>query len=169
MSINEFIECEGLQPADAVIIGKKVLGMVDHYALFMGFEGNRPIFVANYHTGVQVVPDDKMRDFLQKYDVKSVLKFPGPENQRGLALMRAWSRVGEKAYSFIANNCEHFIQWVHHGVGFSTQVKGAGDFAQIAGAGVTLVGMAKKKSNTVAWGLGILALGMCLGNLSEQE
>jgi hypothetical protein len=42
--------------------------------------------------------------------------------ERDAAVERAWSRVGERAYSVLLWNCEHFATWCATGVAFSMQV-----------------------------------------------
>jgi lecithin:retinol acyltransferase len=41
---------------------------------------------------------------------------------RALAVQRALSRVGERGYSLIGGNCEHFTTWCATGVAASQQV-----------------------------------------------
>lgn len=42
-----------------------------------------------------------------------------------LVLSRARSRLGEKRYKLLSNNCEHFVEWCLHGVGRSFQAESA--------------------------------------------
>jgi hypothetical protein len=41
---------------------------------------------------------------------------------RAMAVQRAQSRVGERRYSLIGNNCEHFATWCATGIAVSQQV-----------------------------------------------
>lgn len=52
-------------------------------------------------------------------DVKGKVKINSPEE----TILRAKSRIGEKKYNLVDNNCEHFAMWAKLGVSFSVQVK----------------------------------------------
>lgn len=158
MSLHQFISVNNLQPADAIILRKKFLGMVDHFAIYLG--GTQ--FVANYRDGVKVIPYNEMVMFLQKLEPTQIDKFLGNEWDRANAIQRATSRVGERAYNYVANNCEHFKNWVHYGENFSSQVDNAGNTS--LGIGIGLVGLAYATRNekVAAGAVGLLLLGMIL-------
>ncbi len=64
------------------------------------------------------------------------------------------SRIGEKAYNLIFNNCEHFKNWVLTGEDISKQVASIGTSVAISGIMLYLLGegsdnKALKKGGTV--------------------
>lgn len=162
MTITQFIIVNNLQQADAIVLRKKFLGMVDHFAIFLGYRGNHPVFVANYRDGVKEVSSDEMRQLLQTLEPTTIDRFPGPEHERKFAVGRAISRIGERAYNYIANNCEHFKNWVHHGENRSKQVNTAGNIALGIGAGTAIAAIATKNPKAGAIAVGLLLLGAIL-------
>lgn len=161
--ITELISRHNLRIIDAIVLKKRFIGMVDHYVLFGGFDKfNQPVFVANYRTGVQIVPQADMMKYLNMLDPERIVYFQGNDQQRNEAIERAKSRIGEKAYDYLANNCEHFATWVHTGKHESKQVADVGTVLMTAGA-VSAIGGAAQKSNTAtAIGVGALLLGALL-------
>lgn len=161
--IAELISRHNLVIIDAIVLKKRFIGMVDHYVLFGGYdEYNQPVFVANYKTGVQVVSNQDMVKYLSILEPERVIYFKGNEHQREQAIQRAKSRIGERAYDYLANNCEHFVTWVHTGKHNSKQVAGVGVGLMAVGA-ITAIGGASKKSDTaVVVGFGALLLGALL-------
>lgn len=142
MTLNQFITYYNIRPADSIVMKKKLFGMVDHYVIYLGLSNDRRhIFVANYTKGVKVIPDQELREFLQILEPTKIDRFIGTENQRAAAVQRAISRIGERAYSYLTNNCEHFKNYVHYGRHTSKQVDNAmGGLALGVGA-VALFGL----------------------------
>lgn len=168
MTLNQFVIANGLKQADAIILRKKLLAMVDHYAIFMGYRNITPVFIANYRDGVKEVTMAEMSTVLQTYQPTQIDRFPGPEHERLAAVNRAWSRVGERAYSYIKNNCEHFKNWVHHSENRSEQVRTAGNISLGLG-GVALIAAVGAKNGKVAGiALILLLLGLFLKNAAEE-
>ena len=169
MSINEFIRVNSLKQTDALVLRKRFFGMVDHYVLFMGYRANKPIFVANYKDGVKEVSASEINKYLQVLEPSTIERFDGNDSERMIAFRRALSRIGEKAYNYFGNNCEHFKNWVHHGENFSTQVNIAGKTAMVAGVGLGVVGFAKKYPKTALVGAGLLLVGALLKEVSNEK
>lgn len=162
MTINHFIQINGLEQADAIVLRKKLLGMVDHYAIFLGYRNSTPVFVANYRDGVKEVGINEMHDVLQTLEPVAIEKFRGTSIERREAVQRAISRIGEKAYNYIANNCEHFKNWVQNGENRSEQVNSMGNVALAAGAGTAIVALAAKNPKAGAVAIGLVLLGAIL-------
>lgn len=136
MTLNQFITTYNIRPADSIVMKKKLFGMVDHYVIYLGISNERKhVFVANYTKGVRVIPDQELREFLQILEPTKIDRFVGNETQRVAAVNRAISRIGERAYSYVTNNCEHFKNWVHRGEHKSAQVDNAVESVMI-GAGI---------------------------------
>lgn len=167
ITLNDFIRINNIQQVDAIVLRKKFLGMVDHYAIFLGYRSDKPVFVANYRDGVREVSDNELNNILEIMNPKEIEHFQGNEIERAFALKRAMSRIGERAYSYIANNCEHFKNWVHNGEHRSEQVKGAGNLALIAGGGTALYAIATKNPKAGLLAFGLLLFGALLKDVAE--
>lgn len=63
------------------------------------------------------------------------------------AISRARSRLGEKRYRLLSNNCEHFVEWCLHDVHRSFQVETALEFPRWFGERIlaTLLRFARRK------------------------
>lgn len=158
-----------LRPADAVVLRKKFLGMVDHFAIFMGWERGRAWFVANYTKGVRYLSEAETARFLASMVLTDIERFNGTEDERQEALERADSVVGETNYSYLWNNCEHFKNWVHFGHKYSKQVDAAGNVSLLGGTGFLVAAVAMQKPKLAAWGVGLLLLGALLKNWADDE
>ena len=169
MGLNYFVSSYGLKVADAIVVRKRVFAMVDHYVLYMGQRGGEPVFIANFQEGVKELTKEELSDKLLKYGPVRIEKFEGTEEERRYAFNRAWSRVGERAYNYLKNNCEHFKNWVHKGENFSGQVDSVGDVMTGLGAGTAIVGLVAKNSKTALWGTGIVLLGAMLKGLAGEK
>lgn len=170
MTLTQFVQINGLKQADAIILRKKIIGMVDHYAVFLGFRNNMPVFVANYRDGVKEVSAKEMNEVLQTLEPVKIDPFPGNENERPIAVKRAMSRIGEKAYNYVSNNCEHFKNWVHFGENKSSQVKIVGNISTGMAVGLGIITIASKnKSSGVIILIGLLLiLGFVLRTAAED-
>jgi len=168
MSVNTIITQNNLQQADAVVLRKKILGMVDHFAIFVGYRGNNPIFVANYKDGVQEVSNNEMTVILKTLQPKAIERFEGNHIERTNAVKRAMSRVGERAYSYVGNNCEHFKNWVHSGEHRSQQVNKAGNIALTVATGTAINAIVNKSPKSGAIAIGLLLLGAFLKDVAEE-
>lgn len=168
MNITQFIAVHGLQVTDAILLRKKFFGMVDHYVIFMGWRSHTPVFVANYKNGVKEVNQEEMGRYMEKLVPTQIEYFPGNDREREAARRRAWSRVGEKAYDYLSNNCEHFKNWVHHGEHRSEQVRVAGNVAQIAGGGMLVWVLASRNPWLGLAGVLSIAVGSGLKDVAEK-
>jgi len=169
MSIQEYVNHNQLKPADAIVLRKKFMGMVDHFAIYLGEDSSGHKFVANFTKGVQILEDEEINQQIQKYIPENIDRFKGNDFERQSAIERAWSRIGEKAYGFFSNNCEHFKNWVHYGEQISKQVDNAGTALSIGGGTILLGGLLASNQKTRNWGVGVLTLGFILKSLAERK
>jgi len=171
MTLNQFVIQNNLKPADAIVLRKKFIGMLDHYAIYLGnnTQSGKPEFVANFTKGVQIMPEKDILEQLQTYEPERIDRFQGTTFQRRSAIERAWSRIGEKAYHFFGNNCEHFKNWVQYGEAISEQVNTAGNISSVVGVGATISGLVSSDDKTTLRGLGLLTLGLILKGLSKKN
>lgn len=169
MSLNEFVKMYGLKATDALVLRKRFIGMVDHYVLYMGQRASQPVFIANYKNGIKEISNEEIVDYLKTLEPIRIEKFEGSEQERNEAFNRALSRIGEKAYNYFSNNCEHFKNWVHFGDKYSSQVDKAGNVGLGVGGALALGGLASKNSKVALWGVGIILAGALLKGLANDE
>jgi len=169
----ELIESNNLQPADAIVLKKKFLGMVDHFAIFLGYDGeNLPYFVANYTKGVRRISMTELNEFLIKLEPTRIERFDGDDNIRENAVSRALSRMGENAYNIFSNNCESYKNDVHYGVNYSEQAKNFNSAVGKVGITSVFVGLAalaSKNKKVAVWILGLAALATIAYVVSKDD
>jgi len=167
------VQQNNLQPADALVLKKKFLGMVDHFAIFLGYDdSNEPFIVANYKDGVQRVSKHELDLFLQKLEPTRIERFVGSETERKAAVKRAVSRIGERAYDYFSNNCESFKNYVQKGVNYSRQAENFNEVAGAVGIGSAVVGvaaLASKSPKVAKWALGLSALAAIAWAVSKND
>ena len=142
MTLTQFISVNNLKPADAVELVCPNAGFPKHYAVYLGNKKGVPEFIANITDGIQILSMAKLTEFVQRYQVTNIERFNGNLQQRNYAIKRAMSRIGEKAYSLVFNNCEHFKNWVLHDRDVSKQAATLGKAIILAGVGTYLLGTA---------------------------
>jgi hypothetical protein len=155
-SIKQFITGNHLRPGDAVELICPVAGFPKHYTVYMGTKNGNPEFIANMMEGVKLVRDQELLGFLVKYQVTNIERFAGSEVERRKVVRKALSRLGEKAYSFVCNNCEHFKNWVLYGESKSHQVEKIAGSIALAGGGLLIAGIIADKKGLQKAGLTIL-------------
>lgn len=131
--LSNLIKQNNLLPADVIILRKKMFGMVNHFAVFLGFDRfKQPLFAANYTAGTKLIPYNELMSFMQTLEPQSIQKFQGTERDRQAAIKRALSKLGEKDYDYLENNCEHYATFVQNGEPRSPQAENAKEFGNVA-------------------------------------
>lgn len=108
-----------LNAAD-VIVAKKRSGIgriLNHYLVYLG----NNTFIGNLKDGVKILTNSELKELLVDYEPVRLKPFIGTENERRLAIKRAYNNLGKK-YSLTNFNCEHFANLVQKGVKSSSQV-----------------------------------------------
>ena len=134
-----------LEPGDRVIVPKSLLGLVQHHALFLGYNEFGEHLMCENVIGNGVIIT-RVDSFFQ--DIKSVTrieKFIGNNLQRKLIVQKALTRLG-KPYSLINYNCESFCNDVQHNVIKSAQVT-VGLFIGFVGIMIALLNTDYGKQN----------------------
>lgn len=123
MTIQQFIFQNNLQQADVIVLKKKFFGMLDHFAVFLGYDyyTGVPLFAANYTRGTQFISQQELASFLTQLVPERIERFIGNEIQRDQAVKRALSRIGADDYNYFTNNCEHYKNFVQTGMPHSEQ------------------------------------------------
>jgi len=141
MTIQQFINLNSLQQADVIVLRKKFFGMVDHFAVFLGYDrySGIPLFAANYTKGTQFISQQELASLLSQLVPERIERFTGNDEQRQQAVQRALSRIGANDYNYFTNNCEHYKNFVQTGMPHSEQAKNFGNGIAV-GALVLLFG-----------------------------
>jgi hypothetical protein len=114
------------KPGDAIRVLRKIYR---HYGLFVGdgkvIEFGSSMAIDSASAGGQTVHEATLAEFLgqEKLEVRRLSK---KELKLAAApadiISSAYRRLGQKGYDALHNNCEHFVNEVIFGVGYSRQV-----------------------------------------------
>lgn len=141
MKIDQFIKLNGVRKADAIIVRKKILGLLSHYVIYLGRESEYEqdgrsmykgwgydghIFMANMGDGVHILREGHLNGYLKYLEPNKINRFQGNDWERAKAIERALMHQDEKSYNLILNNCEHFANFVQEGRRYSKQSQNAG-------------------------------------------
>jgi len=110
-----------LEPGDRIVVPKSMFGIIQHHALYLGYNNLGQHLICEKIIGIGVKLT-RVEDFFQ--DVSSVTrieKFQGNNLERRKLVEKALSKLG-KPYSLINYNCESFCNEVQHNVIKSAQV-----------------------------------------------
>lgn len=102
----------------------------EHHALYIGNER-----VIHYADGV--IKCDSLATFSQNADFE-IRHYTQTKYSSLQAIQRAFSKMGEKEYDLVFNNCEHFVNWCLNGEKYSIQAKIG---LQILGLSALVVGL----------------------------
>jgi hypothetical protein len=129
MTIQQFIIQNNLQQADVIVLKKNFFGMLDHFAVFLGYDylTGVPLFAANYTKGTQFISQQELASFLTQLVPERIERFTGNAVQRQQAVERAISLIGSDNYNYFTNNCEHYKNFVQTGIPHSEQSKTFGN------------------------------------------
>jgi len=98
----------GLRSADLIKSPKSLFALVQHYALFWGYDANGDAWVVENLVGQGVV-FTRMDHFLVRVGrITEITSFRGDEWARQGVIDRGNSRIGWK-YDAFNYNCEHFV------------------------------------------------------------
>ncbi|HCQ12750.1 lecithin retinol acyltransferase family protein [Flavobacterium sp.] len=97
----------GLEPGDRIVVPKSSWNLVQHHALYLGYNMNGEHLICENVIGIGVVLT-RVSDFFK--DVKSITrieKFKGNSLERKNVVQKALQKLGQP-YSLINYNCESF-------------------------------------------------------------
>lgn len=141
MTIEHFILVNQLRQADVIVLRKKFFGMLDHFAVFLGYHQvtGEPLFAANYTKGTRMLEPKELEPLLAQLIPERIERFIGTEAQRENAVLRAISLIGQDNYNYFTNNCEHYKNFVQKGMAYSEQANNFGN-GLIAGVAILFIG-----------------------------
>ncbi len=132
--MNKFYQIlYSLKPGDRVVVPKSYLNVIQHHAIYIGFENGQHWFIENKEIhGVRIVNASTFFSGVDK--ITRIISFiPKLEYNRTDLINYALSKKGRR-YHLTNYNCEHFANEVQHRVLKSKQAD--------TGVGVALFGLA---------------------------
>lgn len=171
--MERLLSREFIYPGDVIGVSR---GVYEHYAVYVGggkvihyagmendFLGDITIHEADFQEFLKQDTDYFLLSFRGKYPVhiqsatkfireKSIYPYSPVEKMHCYSpeetIKRAYSRIGEKKYSLVKNNCEHFAMWCKTGIAMSSQVKRIAKY--LLSAGLDLGGMEESREDIEA-------------------
>lgn len=156
MNLDDFIIINRIQPADAIIVKKNFIGLLNHYLIYLGRVGNEHKFIANYTKGTRILTYSELNYYLEDFVPDKIRRFVGNDFQRNTAVQRALLRKDQTSYHLLFNNCEHFANYVQTGKDASQQTTTFGTTLALAGL---VTAAASKKDETKGLGVAMAVLG----------
>jgi cell wall-associated NlpC family hydrolase len=124
-------------PGDILCINR---GIYKHYGIYAGnskvihysaINGDFGTNISVYETSFEQFRKDGKCEIYEIPKNISIRQYSPEETLR-----RARSRLGEKSYNLLFNNCEHFALWCKTGISLSRQVTHAAGAAVLIGAAI---------------------------------
>ncbi|OED34624.1 hypothetical protein AB832_07055 [Flavobacteriaceae bacterium (ex Bugula neritina AB1)] len=131
--LDQFVRDCRLRPGDGIVVRKRFLGLLKHYVVYLGKERGRHLFIANMTQGVQILNSGQIAEFLQYMEPRRIIPFEGTERERRFAVQRAFTYPNSRNYRLLANNCEHYFNYIHNGKGYSGQTAAFGAGLAVSG------------------------------------
>ena len=122
--MNRHIQHYNLKPGDEIIVPKSGFNIVQHHALYLGYDEQNIDWIIENAIGIGVRLIMANDFFRNNPKVNEIRKFHGTNQQRRQLVERALKKVGAP-YDLINYNCQHFTSDVKTGKPVSKQVEGA--------------------------------------------
>lgn len=125
------LDIKDLEPADRLILPKSKWRIVQHHAIFVGWDKNGSrLFVENdINKGVQIITESYLHR--EGLPIVRIERFKGNMQQRSTAVKKALAMLGTP-YDLFNFNCEHYANFIQHNQKFSSQVSNGIGLALIA-------------------------------------
>ncbi|OYX22916.1 MAG: hypothetical protein B7Z06_10970 [Flavobacteriales bacterium 32-35-8] len=126
-----------LEPGDRIVVPKSLLGVIQHHALYLGYNNLGQHLICENIIGIGVKLT-RVEDFFQNITlVTRVEKFEGNSFERRKLVEKALSKLG-MPYSLINYNCESLCNDIQYGVIKSSQAS-VGLFIGFIGIMIALI------------------------------
>ena len=124
MFMNNYIQHYDLTPGDEILVPKSNFNIIQHHALYLGFDENRTDWIIHNTAGVGVSLITADEFFSLCPHITEIRRFSGTNQERKQLVQRALTKIG-KPYNLIDYNCQHFTSEVKTGKAVSKQVENA--------------------------------------------
>jgi len=121
-----------LQPGDGVVIPKSLINLVQHHALYLGYDDSGNHYMCENMIGFGVKLTRVQDYFAYTGQITRIERYLGSGAERKLLVQRALSKLG-KPYNLINYNCESFCNDVRYNTPKSKQVENVFTFIILAG------------------------------------
>ncbi len=108
----------GLLPGTELIVTRR---LYRHHGIYVG--QGRVIQYAGWFHSAQGLIEEVPVDEFTKRGLLCIGERPADRERGEEVVRRARSRLGERRYDLLRNNCEHFCSWCHFGPARSRQVE----------------------------------------------
>lgn len=133
-----------LQPGDTIVVPKRSFKLVQHHALYLGYDDYGNHYMCENVIGVGVKLTRVSEFFISVYEVTRIEKFHGNDLARKTLVQRALSKLG-KPYNLINYNCESFCNDIRYARPKSKQVEKAFVFTSFLGLILLITGIGSSK------------------------
>lgn len=120
-----------LQPGDRVVVPKSHWQLIQHHALYLGYDDFGNHYMCENVNGVGVKLTSVSNFFLDVTKVTRIEKFNGTKPVRKVVVEKALSKLGQP-YNLINYNCESFVNEVLYKSSYSNQVGNIAGFFALA-------------------------------------
>jgi hypothetical protein len=134
-----------LEPGDRIVAPKSLFGIIQHHALYLGYNNLGQHLICENIIGVGVKLTRVEVFFQDVSSVTRIEKFQGNNLERRKLVEKALSKLG-KPYSLINYNCESFCNDVQYNIIKSAQVS-VGLFIGFVGIMIALLNTDYGKQN----------------------
>lgn len=106
--IDRSIKNLRLQQGDAVVVNKSFFGISDPYAIYLGREGEKHLFLVRDQARIGILRQSKLNEFFLYQVPRRINRFVGPNNARKQLVQNAKRRRDRNSYSLLLNHCEDY-------------------------------------------------------------
>jgi len=119
---KDYISYYNLKPGDVIIVPKSAFNLIQHHALYIGYDNHGIHWIIHNTIGVGVSLITTEEFFTRCSHINKIKRFAGTNEKRRSIVENALEKRG-KPYNFINYNCEHFISEIKTGKARSTQIE----------------------------------------------
>ena len=104
--IDRSIKSLRLQPGDAVVVNKSFFAISDPYAIYVGKEEGKFLFLVREQSKVGLLKQKKVKDFFLYQSPRRINRFVGDMQTRKQLVWNARRKNDRNSYALLLNHCE---------------------------------------------------------------
>lgn len=117
-----YVDFHNLKPGDEIIVPKSNFNIIQHHALYLGYDEYGTHWMIHNNAGIGVSLITVNDFFKQCHQINQIIRFKGTNYERRQLIEKSLKRIG-KPYNLIVYNCEHFTSEIKTGKSTSKQVE----------------------------------------------